>query len=378
MKLKKTSALAVVAVLLAGAGPAKADFDLSEIRLPPGFEIEEYLAGAANARDMAIGENGTLFIGTRTKGTVYAVRDPGGPNQQIIELASRLISPNGVAVRGSSLFVAEIHRILEYQNVEERLGEANPPKIFHDGMPTDRHHGWRAIGFAPDGWLYVAQGAPCNICDTYATIDRIPPQGGEREVWARGVRNSVGLAWHPETGDLWFTENGRDLMGDDIPPANSIMRRVPGCTSGSRSAMGPIFPSRTRSGQAWAIAPSATPPAQELGPHVAPVGLAFYTGDAFPTEYKGRLFIAEHGSWNRSRKIGYRVMMLELEGDKVVSYEPFAEGWLQIEGNDGRGGNDGIGRKCWAGRPTYSCIPTAAFSSATISGCVYRVRYTGN
>ena len=195
--------------------------------------IEEYVTGVKNARGLAIGENGTLFIGTRTVGKVYAVRDPGGPNQDIVELASRLISPNGVAVRGSSLFVAEVHRILEYENVEELLGQQNSPKVFHDGLPTDRHHGWRAIGFAPDGWLYVAQGAPCNICNTYATIDRIPPQGGEREVWARGVRNSVDLRGIPRPASYGLPRTAGTSWATIFHPANSIMRHAPGCTSAS-------------------------------------------------------------------------------------------------------------------------------------------------
>ena len=366
MKSKKTSALAVVAVLFAGTGPVQADFDLSEIRLPDGFVIEEYVTGVRNARGMAIGENGTLFIGTRQIGKVHAVRDPGGPNQEIIELASNLISPNGLAVRGSSLFVAEIHRILEYEDVEERLGQDISPKVFHDGMPSDRHHGWRAIGFAPDGWLYVAQGAPCNICDTYATIDRIPPQGGEREVWARGVRNSVGLAWHPETGELWFTENGRDHMGDDIPPCELNHAPRAGMHFGFPFCHGTDIPDPDPEWASLGDCASATQPAQELGPHVAPVGLAFYTGDAFPAEYKGRLFIAEHGSWNRSRKIGYRVMMLELDGDRVVSYEPFADGWLRGEET--------------LGRPAYVLVDRdgSLLISDDHRGVVYRVRYTGD
>ncbi len=366
MKLKPIPALFLSASLLGGAVGAKADFDLDEIRLPEGFEIEEYVTGVRNARGMAIGENGTLFIGTRNVGNVYAVRNPGAPDQEVMTLASRLISPNGIAVRGSSLFVAEIHRILEYENVEERLGQANSPKVFHDGMPTDRHHGWRAIGFAPDGWLYVAQGAPCNICDTFATIDRIPPQGGKRETWARGVRNSVGLTWHPETGELWFTENGRDLMGDDIPPCELNHAPRAGMHFGFPFCHGADIADPDPKWARLGDCASATPPAQELGPHVAPVGLAFYTGDAFPEEYRGRLFIAEHGSWNRSSKIGYRVMMLELHGDKVVSYEPFAEGWLRGEET--------------LGRPSYVLVDRdgSLLISDDDRGVIYKVRYTGS
>ncbi len=365
MKRKLTLASTLSAALLAGVGPARAEFDLGAIELPQGFVIEEYVSGVSNARGLAIGPNGVLFIGTRRLGKVYAVRNPGRPDREIIEFASGLIDPNGVAVRGSSLFVAEVHRILEYKNAEERLGKPNPPEVFHDGMPTARHHGWRAIGFAPDGWLYVAQGAPCNVCDSYATIDRIPPQGGRREVWARGVRNSVGLAWHPETGELWFTDNGRDLMGDDIPPCELNHAPRAGMHFGFPFCHGTDIADPDPKWARLGDCASATPPAQELGPHVAPVGLEFYTGDAFPAEYRGRLFIAEHGSWNRSSKIGYRVMMLELDGNEVVNYEPFAEGWLR--------GQETLGR------PAY--VLQTPSGNLLISddhrGVVYRVRYTG-
>ena len=356
-----------VAVLILDRGPRHADFDLAEIRLPDGFVIEEYVTGVPSARGLAIGEKGTLFIGTRRMGKVYAVRNPGQPDQEVIELASRLIDPNGVAVRGSSLFVAEIHRIIEFGNIEDNLAPGAPFEVFHDGLPTDRHHGWRAMGFAPDGWLYVAVGAPCNVCDSYATIERIPAQGGEREVYARGVRNSVGLAWHPDTGELWFTDNGRDLMGDDIPPCELNHAPEPGMHFGFPFCHGADIPDPDPKWAALGECAAATPPARELGPHVAPVGMTFYTGGAFPEEYKGRIFIAEHGSWNRSRKIGYRVMMLELEGNEVVSYEPFAEGWLREE------------EDLATGRPAY--VIEDHDGNLLISddrrGVVYRVRYTG-
>ena len=366
MTWRTTLALCGLAALAFASAPARADFSLAEIRLPDGFEIEEYVRGVRNARGLAIGENGTLFIGTRRIGKVYAVRNPGRPQQEVIELASRLIDPNGVAVRGSSLFVAEIHRIIEYRNIEDNLVRRAPFAVFHDGLPTARHHGWRAMGFAPDGWLYVAVGAPCNVCDSYATIERIPAQGGEREVYARGVRNSVGLAWHPDSGELWFTDNGRDLMGDDIPPCELNHAPEPGMHFGFPFCHGADIPDPDPRWAALGDCAGATPPAQELGPHVAPVGLTFYTGDAFPEEYRGRLFIAEHGSWNRSEKIGYRVMMLELEGNEVVSYEPFAEGWLR--------GQETLGR------PAYVIVDRDGnlLISDDQRGVVYRVRYTGS
>ncbi len=365
MKLKTTFAFFFLVLLVAGASRVRADFDIGAIELPDGFVIEEYVTGVRSARGLAIGVNGTLFIGTRRLGKVYAVRDPGGPGQEVIEFATGLIDPNGVAVRGSSLFVAEVHRILEYRNVEERLEQPNPPRVFHDGMPTARHHGWRAIGFAPDGWLYVAQGAPCNVCDSYATIDRIPPGGGTREVWARGVRNSVGLAFHPHTGELWFTENGRDLMGDDIPPCELNHAPRADMHFGFPFCHGTAIPDPDPKWAGLGECASATPPSQELGPHVAPVGLEFYTGDAFPPEYKGRLFIAEHGSWNRSEKIGYRVMMLDIEGGEVRSYEPFAEGWLR--------GQETLGRPAYVLQTPDGHL----LISDDYRGVVYRVRHTG-
>jgi glucose/arabinose dehydrogenase len=198
-------------------------------------------------------------------------------------------------------------------------------------LPSAKHHGWRYISFSPEGKLYVSIGAPCNVCERsgFAVIERMNPDGSEREIYASGVRNSVGHAWHPETGDLWFTDNGRDMLGDDLPPDELNHATKAGMHFGfpychGSKVLDPEYGSRQSCTE-------FTPPAQNLGPHVASLGLRFYTAREFPAEYHGHIFIAEHGSWNRSERIGYRVSLVRLESGQAVAYEVFAEGWLQGE-----------------------------------------------
>jgi len=246
--------------------------------------------------------------------------------------------PNGVAFRDGSLFVAEVSRIIRFDDIENKLANPPAPVVVYDKYPDKDHHGWKYIAFGPDGKLYVPVGAPCNVCDekdpVFASITRINPDGSGMEIYAKGIRNSVGFAWHPDTKELWFTDNGRDRLGDDIPncelnyaPKKGMHFGFPYCHQGN------ILDSVFGKGKKCE---DYTAPAQLMGPHVAPLGMRFYTGTMFPAEYKNRIIIAQHGSWNRSTPIGYRVMMATLEGNKVVKYEPFAEGWLQ--------GTDVIGR----------------------------------
>ena len=267
------------------------------------------------------------------------MRDEDGDHkaERIIILASGLNRPNGVAFKDGDLYVAEVSRILRYRNIEAHLDNPPQPEIVNDAFPTDRAHGWKFIRFGPDGLLYVPVGAPCNICvspDPYASIGRLDPSTGDFEVVSRGVRNSVGFDWHPETGEMWFTENGRDWMGDDMPPDELNQVTADGQHFGYPYCHGtniadPAFGAQRGCGE-------FVPPVQELGPHVAALGMRFYTGNMFPAEYRNQIFIAEHGSWNRSRKIGYRLTLVRLTADGAVSYEPFAEGWLQGESNWGR------------------------------------------
>ena len=310
-------------------------YDLDKIVLPPGFKISVF-AEVPNARSMCLGEKGTLFVGNRQKDKVYAVRDENndGLADKTYVLASGLNMPCGVAFRGGSLYVAEVNRILRFDNIESRLDNPPAPVVVYDKLPTDKHHGWKYIAFGPDGKLYVPVGAPCNVCErddaVYASITRMNPDGTGVEVFASGIRNTVGFDWHPQTKELWFTENGRDNMGDDVPadelnraPSKGMHFGFPYCHQGN--ILDPEFGKNRR-------CEDFTAPERNLDPHVAAIGMRFYTGDMFLPEYKNQIFIAEHGSWNRSQPIGYRIMLVRLENNKPVQYVKFASGWLQDNG----------------------------------------------
>ncbi|MDJ0793893.1 MAG: PQQ-dependent sugar dehydrogenase [Woeseiaceae bacterium] len=312
-----------------------ASASLDDVQLPPGFAIEEY-ADVPKARSLALGDRGTVFVSTRKARSVYAIVEQDDGSRRVIEILTGLRTPNGIAFFEGDLYVAEISRVIRYDDVEDRL-ESMPDGVVLDiDLPSDRSHGWRYIGFGPDRKLYIAIGAPCNICNEfgYAKIVRMNPDGSDREIFASGVRNSVGFTWHPDTDELWFTDNGRDMMGDDLPPCE--LNRAPrqGLHFGYPFCHGDDIPDprygRDRDCRDY------TPPVQQLGPHVAPLGLKFYTGDMFPPAYRGQVFIAEHGSWNRSKKIGYRITLVRLDGNEAVSYEPFASGWLQGQSVSGR------------------------------------------
>lgn len=307
---------------------------LHNLNLPEGFKIEVFAEGIDGARSMAMGEEGTLFVGTRNENTVYAVQDLDGDfwAEKVMVLDTTLEVPNGIAYKDGALYVAEVNRLLKYPNIEESVSNPPQPEVIYDDYPTEFHHGWKYIAFGPDGKLYVPVGAPCNICDStdederFATITRMDPDGSNREIYAKGVRNTVGFTWHPETKELWFTDNGRDMMGDDIPPCE--LNRVseagqhfgyPYCHGGTIKdpEFGDQFPCS-----------DFVPPAQPLGAHVAPLAVKFYRGNMFPEKYRDYVFIAEHGSWNRSAKVGYKISLVKLDGNKAVSYETFIDGWL--------------------------------------------------
>jgi glucose/arabinose dehydrogenase len=345
------------------AAPAAASLD--DIRLPPGFAIEIY-ADVPKARSLALGDRGTLFVSTRKARSVYAVVENEDGSTRTIEILNKMNTPNGIAFHDGDLYVAEIDRVYRYRDAEDHLESMPAGELLDVDLPSDRSHGWRYIGFGPDNKLYLAIGAPCNVCDKpgYAQIIRMNPDGSGRETYASGVRNSVGLTWHPETGELWFTDNGRDMMGDDIPPCelNHAPRQglhfgFPYCHGGDIAD--PQYGAGRR-------CDDYAPPVQKLGPHVAPLGLRFYTGDMFPPEYRGQIFIAEHGSWNRSKKIGYRVTLVRLDGDRAVSYEPFADGWLQNEQ--------------FSGRPVDLVVKDdgSLLVSDDYAGKIYRITYTGD
>lgn len=316
-------------------------FSQSDITLPPGFQIEVLAENVAGARSMALSENGILFVGTRdVGGNVYAVVDNNKDYKadEVVIVATGLNMPNGVAIKDGDLYVAEVNRVLRFENIEENYRTRPTPQVIKDDFPNERHHGWKFIRFGPDGKLYVPVGAPCNIClsedERFASITRMNPDGSGFEVFAHGIRNTVGFDWHPASNELWFTDNGRDMLGDNIPPDELNYATQIGMHFGYPFIHGDdIIDPELGEGKD----PSQyTPPAQNLGPHVAALGMRFYTGDMFPSEYKNQIFIAEHGSWNRSTKIGYKIMIVKLNGNQPVSYEPFAEGWLKGDSVSGR------------------------------------------
>jgi glucose/arabinose dehydrogenase len=359
--------LAIVAFL--SCPPTSQALPLEQIKLPPGFEIRIYASDVPNARSMTLSPNGTLFVGSRSAGNVYAIVDRNGDFKadEVIRLARGLNSPNGVAFRDGALYVAEVNRVLRFDNIESRLSSSSQPVVVNDKFPTDRHHGWKFMRFGPDGLLYVPVGAPCNICernpDRYAVIMRMRPDGTGLETFARGIRNTVGFDWHPDTKELWFTDNGRDWLGDDRPPDELNHAPRPGMHFGYPYCHGGTMPDP----EFGARHPCSefTPPVQNLAPHVAALGMRFYTGTMFPAEYRNQIFIAEHGSWNRTEPIGYRVTLVRLDNNRAVSYEPFAEGWLQ-------GGHP------W-GRPADVLVMPdgSLLVSDDVADVIYRIRYKG-
>jgi glucose/arabinose dehydrogenase len=346
-------------------GPMPADkIPVSKIKVPAGFHVELWAAGLDNARAMTMGSKGTLFVSSRTAKNIYAVTDRGG-KREVKVIAKDLIIPNGVAFRDGALYVADNYRILKYEGIEDKLDNPGQPKVVIDTLPKDLPHGWKYLAFGPDGKLYFNIGAPCNICmppETHAVIVRINPDGTGLQYVARGVRNSVGFDWHPVTKDLYFTNHGRDWLGDDVPSdtVHHVNGRIvphfgyPFCHQGD--ILDPDF------GQGRACS-EFNPPLHKLGPHVAPIGAMFYTGSMFPPEYKNRLFIAERGSWNRTQKSGYRVVTLTYTPGQPPKEDVFAQGWLE-------------GDKFW-GRPTYTfTLPDGSMLiSDDYVGAIYRVTY---
>ncbi|MCG2578573.1 sorbosone dehydrogenase family protein [Dechloromonas sp. XY25] len=327
---------------LALSAPVVAGTVAEQLRVPLGFSIALW-AKVDNARQMALGrhgaDGGTVYVGSMKAGKVHAVRYDGALRATAVtQIAEGLNLPTGVAWRDGNLYVAAQNRILRYDDIDRHIDRPPAPVVVTDRLPDDRHHGWKFIAFGPDGKLYVPVGAPCNVCaadpDRYALILRMNPDGSEPEVYARGVRNSVGFDWQPGSGALWFTDNGRDWMGDDLPPDELNRAPVAGLHFGFPYCHGgdiadPEFGQQRTCREFEA-------PAQKLGPHVAALGMRFYTGSMFPPEYRGSVFIAEHGSWNRAHKIGYRVSVVRVDGERARSYEPFAEGWLDGDKVRGR------------------------------------------
>ncbi|MGA0588475.1 PQQ-dependent sugar dehydrogenase [Dyella sp. KRB-257] len=339
---------------------------LDQLTVPSGFHIAVYSDQVPNARELAVGARGTVFVGSNDAGKVYALTDANGDGvaERVRVIASGLQLPVGVAFRNGDLYVSAVSRILVLRDIENHLDDPPAPEVVNDSFPTETLHGWKFIAFGPDGKLYVPIGAPCNVCDrgkAYAKITRMNADGGGLEDVAYGIRNSVGFDWQPGTKRLWFTSNGRDLMGDDMPSdtLNEVTRigqhfGFPYCHQGD--TLDPQFGKGKRCSDYRA-------PAFKLGAHVASLGMRFYTGTQFPAPYRGAAIIAEHGSWNRTKKSGYRVMTVRLKGSRVLAYEPLITGFMRDE-------------KAW-GRPAdVQMLPDGSLLvSDDLAGAVYRVTY---
>ena len=344
-----------------------ADIQLDLIDLPPGFSIEVYAEGVENARQMALGDDGTLFAGSRKAGKLWAITDADGDQraETVRLIDDGLNMPSGLAFHNGALYVGAVERILRYDNIEARLEQPPEPVVVNDTLPDKTHHGWKYLRFGGDGKLYIPVGVPCNICDEegFGEIRRMNSDGSGMDVYAMGVRNSVGLAFHPQNDHLWFTDNGRDMLGDDLPadelnyaPGAGMHFGIPYCHQGD------LLDEEFGEGKDCA---DYTPPVAKLAPHGAALGLTFYTGEMFPTEYTNRLFITQHGSWNRTEKVGYRVLVLDVQSDgKVLNKEVFASGWLQ-------------GQEVW-GRPNDVLVMPdgALLVSDDLAGVIYRISYT--
>lgn len=358
---------ALLTALAALATPAHAALPVDEIKLPPGFHIDVLSDQVPAAREMALSPKGILYAGS-FDGHVYALELRDGRATAVHVIASGLEMPVGVAWRDGALYVSAVSKIVRFDGIDSHLDAPPAPVTVTAGLPTDRHHGWKFIAFGPDGKLYVPQGAPCNICqpdrNRYAMIGRMNADGSHYETIEFGIRNTVGFAWHPVTHELWFTDNGRDLMGDDVPddklnraPRAGMDFGYPYCHGGD--VLDPEY------GKGHSCS-DFTPPVAKLGAHVASLGMRFYTGSMFPADYRDNIFIAEHGSWNRSKKVGYRVVRVIVNPDgSGARQQVFAEGWLQP------------GEKVW-GRPA-DVLPMPDGSlliSDDYAGAIYRVTYS--
>jgi glucose/arabinose dehydrogenase len=352
---------------------AQADVKLESIKLQPGFKIELWASDVTNARSMTISEDGIVFVGTRQEGNVYALvdEDADGKADTKYILAQDLNMPNGVAYKDGDLYVAEVNRILRFKDIKNSLNNPTFEVVF-DGYPEETHHGWKFISFGPDGMLYVPVGAPCNICEKedpiFASITRLDVNkaGAKPEIYAHGVRNSVGFDWHPQSKELWFTDNGRDMLGDDTPDCELNRATAAGQHFGypywhAGTVKDPEFGDKGKDASAY-VAPAA-----KLGPHNAPLGMRFYEGEMLPTSYRNQAIIAKHGSWNRSKKVGYEVVVAKIDASgKVTGQEKLATGWL-----------DDASQDVW-GRPVdvQELADGSLLISDDLADCIYRVTYS--
>jgi glucose/arabinose dehydrogenase len=311
---------------------------LTKLKLPKGFNLEVYAAGLTNARSLRVDDKGNVYVSTRLLDRVYAITDTRG-KKEVKTIATGLNSPNGIALHNGTLYIAEINKISKINNVADGLDNPPKPTVIYDDLPSDAPHGWKFLTVGPDNKLYFNIGAPCNICmpsERHAQIRRINLDGSGAEVVARGIRQIVGMDWHPTMKVLYFTENQRDWLSEDQPQDKLNRLLHPGQDNfgfpycGGGDIPDPQF--------GWGHScEEFTKPIAQLGPHTAPLGMRFYTGKMFPKEYHNAIFIARHGSWNRTKKIGADIVVARLNPDGTVrSIEPFITGFIQDEKYVGR------------------------------------------
>ena len=374
-KAMKMITLIAMAVSLGMPRAAEArEIDLGKINVPEGFKVSLYHDMVPAARSLSMGDKGTLFVSTRSGGgRIYAVvdKDKDGVAEEKYTIAQKLNSPNGIVFKDGSLYVAEISRITRYDDIEDNLENVPEPVVIYDKLPTEGTHGWKYLEFGPDGKLYFNVGSPCNACDRnktederFATIMRINADGTDPEIYVRGIRQCVGFDWHPEDGALWFTDNGADNLGDDLPSCELNRATEKDQHFGFPYCHGGDMPDPELGDQRDCA--EFVAPALKLGAHVAPLGAKFYTGTQFPADYKNSLFFAEHGSSGRSIPIGYRINVARPDKDgDVFGFEVFADGWLE-------------GGKSW-GRPVDVLVldDGSLLVSDDQLGVVYKFTYTG-
>jgi len=344
------------------------DIPINKLKIPPGFKIEVWATGMPGARAMALGDNGKVYIGTRAIGRVYEVTDNGKERTSRV-VVDKLVQPAGVAFNNGSLYVMAIDKVLRFDGIDKNASVTPVDLTAIFNLPPEQHHNWKYIAFGPDGKLYVPFGAPCNICEPptaeYAQIRRYNPDGSGMEVLATGVRNTVGFDWHPTTKQLWFTNHGRDWMGDNTP--NDTLNLI------SKTGLNFGFPYCHQGNLPDNVITKANAcqgveqPIALMGPHVATMGIKFYTGNMFPPEYKNAALIARKGSWNSNQKVGFDVVMVKAGTDgKNPKITPFITGFMNP-----------ADQSFW-GRPAYLMQMTdgSMLVSDEQLGAIYRVTYS--
>ena len=337
--------------------------NLKAVKLPKGFKIEVYAQGVPSARQMAWGDKGTLFVGSFSAGNVYAITNDG---KEVKTILKGMKMPTGLAFRDGALYVADIDRILKYENAEDNLDKMPEPKVVYDDMPKYIPHGWKYLTFDKDGWLYVPFGPPCNEClppTSLSQVRRVNPANGTAELVAIGVRNSVGGDVDPRTAKYWFSENARDWINDEGPSDKlNVINRIGSHYGYPYCHQGDMPDPKYAMGHKCS---EFVPPALKLGAHVAPLGMKFYTGKQFPAKYRNNIFIAEHGSWNRHKYQGGRIVRVIADpSGKHVKQEVFASGWIN-------------GDQSYTGRPAD--VVLAKDGSMLVAddwaGAIYRISY---